>query len=217
MLFKSVVLNYQLVMRRALTLAFLALSSFAYAASDENEFKPLFNGKDLTGWRHHGPIKKNNSWEVRNGVLSNNLDKDRSGTDLITDQLFWNFVIRFEFQVPEGSNSGIYLRGRHEIQLTGDYSARKIGPAGNGAIWNVKAPTVYASKPSGEWQSMEIKIIDHNITVLLNGTKIHDNVYCDKATGGALDQKVDQPGPLMLQGRLGSIKFRNIRIKELPR
>jgi hypothetical protein len=205
-------------MQRIFFGVFLCLSSVCFSASpDEKEFIPLFNGKDLSGWRHHGPVKKNNSWEVQNGVLTNNLRADRSGSSLVTERTFRDFIVRFEFMVPEGSNSGIYLRGRHEIQLTGDYSARKLGPAGNGAIWNVKAADVYASKPSGEWQSMEASMFGSNVTVLLNGTKIHDNVRCDKPTGGALDSNVNEPGPIMIQGTLGSIKFRNIRIKELPR
>lgn len=203
-------------MKAAFVLLFL-LSVSAFAAADEKDFKSLFNSRDLSGWRHHGAVAKNNSWEVQNGVLKNDLKPGKSGTDLFTEGTYWNFTVRLEYMVPEGSNSGIYLRGRYEIQLTGDYSERKLGPAGNGAIWNVKAPSVYASKPSGEWQSMEATITGHSITVLLNGTKIHDAVLCEKPTGGALDLKINQPGPILLQGRLGAIKFRNIRIKELPR
>jgi hypothetical protein len=205
-------------MQKILLIALLCLSCVCLSASpDDREFTLLFNGKDLTGWRHHGIVKKNNSWEVLNGVLVNNLKADRSGTNLVTDRAFRDFTLRCEFMVPEDSNSGIYLRGRHEIQLTGDFSARKIGPAGNGALWNVKAPDVYASKPSGEWQAMEATMIGDRLTVLLNGTKIHDNVLCDRPTHGALDTAVNEPGSIMLQGILGSIKFRNLRIKELPR
>jgi hypothetical protein len=195
----------------------LLLSAQIFAADNDKDFKPLFNGRDLSGWVYQGKVRKNNSWGVENGILKNDLRPGKSGSELLTEGKFWNFTIRFDFMVPEGSNSGIYLRGRHEIQLTGDYSNRKLGAAGNGAIWNVKAPDAYASKSSGDWQTMEATIIGHHITVLLNNVKIHDNVFCDKPTGGALDSHVNEAGPLMLQGTLGPIKFRNIRIKELPR
>ncbi len=200
-----------------LVVLLLMLAVGGRAAEDEKEFKPLFNGRDLSGWRHRGPVTKNNGWEVENGVLKNDLRNGKTGTDLYTESTFRNFTLRLEFQVPEGSNSGVYLRGRHEIQITGDYSIRKIGPAGNGAIYNFKAPLVYASKPSGEWQSLEATFVGNELTVLLNGTKIHDKVVCEKPTGRPLDDKVGEPGPILLQGTLGAVKFRNIRIRELPR
>jgi hypothetical protein len=197
---------------------FVALLPLAgIAAPDDNQFTPLFNGRDLSGWQFHGPVKKLQSWEAQNGVLRNDLTGGRGGTNLRTEREFWNFTLRFEYQVPEGSNSGVYLRGRHEIQLTGDYSARKVSAAGNGAIWNVKAPSAYASKPSGEWQSMEVTMVGNTVTAVLNGTTIHDKVVVDKATGGAINGNVNAPGPILLQGTHGPIKFRNIRIKELPK
>jgi hypothetical protein len=201
---------------RTLILVLLFLPIACLAAPDEKEFKPLFNGRDLSGWQHRGPVTKNNSWAVENGNLKNDLRQGKRGSDLVSEGKYLNFTLRFEFQVPEGSNSGVYLRGRHEIQLTGDYSSRKVGPVGNGAIWNIKAPDSYASKPSGEWQSMEATMIGQEVTVFLNGTKIHDKVRCEKAMGSAIDSNVSAPGPIMLQGRLGSIKFRKLRIKELP-
>ncbi len=199
------------------SLTFFLLSFLCPAADNEKDFKPLFNGRDLAGWRHHGPVKNGNSWGVENGILRNDLRAGRTGTNLYTEAIFWNFALRLEFQVPEGSNSGIFLRGRHEIQITGDYSARKLGPAGNGAIYNIKAPDSYASKPSGEWQSMEISFRGQDVTVHLNGVKIHDAIPFILATHSALDDRVNDPGPIMLQGTHGSIKFRNLRIKELPR
>jgi hypothetical protein len=63
---------------------------------------------------------------------------------------------------------------------------------------------------------MEATMVGDKVTVLLNGTKIHDAVTLEKATGGALDTRIKQPGSILLQGRLGAIRFRNIRIKELP-
>ena len=133
----------------------------------------------------------------------------------MTDKKFWNFTVRFEFQVPDGSNSGFYLRGRHEIQILGDYKSGKPGKSGNGAIYNQTAPSEFASKPAGEWQTAEATIIGNKITLVLNGKKIHDNVVCDVATGSEIDRNVKEPGPIFLQGDHGTVSFRNMRIKEL--
>lgn len=201
-----------------ISLVFLLLFSLVAlsSAEDETGFKPICNGRDLSGWLYRGPVLKNNAWSVENGILKNELRPGKTGTDIYTESKYSDFSLKLEFMVPEGSNSGVYLRGRYEIQLTGDYSQKKLGPAGNGAIFNVKAPSSYASKPSGEWQNMEATIVGNSITVILNGTKIHDKFVCVAPTAGALDTKVEEPGPILLQGRLGSIKFRNLRIKEIP-
>jgi len=117
--------------------------------------------------------------------------------------------------VPDNSNSGFYLRGRHEIQILGDFAKGATGLGGNGAIYNFKSPDKFVSKPGGEWQTAEATIIGNKITVVLNGVKIHDNVECNKPTGGELDNKVGESGPILLQGDHGTVWFRNIYIKEL--
>ena len=204
-------------MKRILLLgAALVLATGLTVAAADAGFSPLFNGKDTTGWRLRNP-NGHNSWTVENGVLKNTVNKGEHGTDLVTDQKFWNFTLRYEFQVPDGSNSGLYLRGRHELQILGDYKSGKPEMGGNGAIYNFKAPDVFASKPGGEWQTAEATIIGNKITVVLNGKKIHDNVPCDKATGSEIDGKVKEPGPLFLQGDHGTVWFRNLEFKELPK
>ena len=125
--------------------------------------------------------------------------------------------MQYEFQVPDGSNSGFYLRGRHEIQILGDYKNGKPGKGSNGAIYNHTAPSEFASKPGGEWQTAEATIIGNRITVTLNGVKVHDNVVCDRPTGGEIDRQQSEPGPIFLQGDHGTVSFRNIRIRELPK
>ncbi|MBK7997903.1 MAG: DUF1080 domain-containing protein [Verrucomicrobia bacterium] len=204
-------------MKRTLSLlTALALSAtFAFAA-DEAGFVPLFNGKDTTGW-HLRRKDGHNSWSIDGGVLKNTVNKGEHGTDLVTDKKFWNFTVRYEFQVPDNSNSGFYLRGRHEIQILGDFKGGKTSKGGNGAIYNHTAPSEFASKPGGEWQTAEATIIGNKITVILNGKKIHDNVECNKATGSEIDAKVTEPGPIFLQGDHGTVWFRNMRIKELPK
>lgn len=204
-------------MKRTLPiLATLALFSASAFAADEPGFRPLFNGKDTAGWHLRRP-DGHNSWKVENGVLKNTVNQGEHGTDLVTDDKFWNFTVRYDFMVPDGSNSGFYLRGRHEIQILGDYKRGKPDLHGNGSIYGVKAPDEFASKPGGEWQTVEATITGNKITVILNGKKIHDNVECNKATGSEIDGKVNEPGPIFLQGDHGTVWFRNMRIKAIAR
>jgi hypothetical protein len=201
--------------RSLLGVALSALSLLCAQAADENGFRSLFNGKDTSGWHLRNP-QAHNSWSVEKGILKNTSSKDVHGTDLVTDEKFQNFTVRFEYMVPDNSNSGFYLRGRQEIQILGDHARGATSLGGNGAIYNFKAPDKFVSKPGNEWQTAEATIIGNKITVVLNGIKIHDNVECNKPTGGELDNKVDQPGPIFLQGDHGTVSFRNIRIKTLP-
>lgn len=203
-------------MKSLLRLVLLTAFALASTALADDGFKPLFNGKDTTGW-HPRRTDRPSLWVVENGVLTNNLKAGEHGVDLITDAKFWNFTVRYEFMVPDGSNSGFYLRGRHEIQILGDYKEGKPTLTGNGAIYNFKAADVWASKPGGEWQTVEATIIGNKITVRLNGQLIHDNVACDKATGSELDKNVTEPGSFFLQGDHGAVSFRKIEVKELPK
>jgi len=198
---------------------FTLLTAFTLAtasvfAADDAGFVPLFNGKDTAGW-HLRRADGHNSWSIENGVLHNTVNQGEHGTDLVTDKKYWNFTVRYEFMVPDGSNSGFYLRGRHEIQVLGDYKKGKPDIHGNGSIYGVKAPDEFASKPGDEWQTAEVTIIGNKITVILNGKKIHDQVECNKATGSEIDNKVNEPGPFFLQGDHGTVSFRNLRVKEL--
>jgi hypothetical protein len=208
---------YPLARRFSLTvLALAAASSLALAAEDESGFKPLFNGKDLTGWKLRNP-GGHNSWSIQpGGVLKNTVNKGEHGTDLVTDKKYWNFTVRYEYMTPENSNSGFYLRGRHEVQILGDHKSGQTSTGSNGAIYNFKAPDKFVTKPAGEWQTVDATMVGNRITVIHNGVKIHDNVECNKPTGSEIDNKVNEPGPVFLQGDHGTVSFRNLRIKELP-
>lgn len=184
------------------------------AAEKKEGFKLIFDGKSMNGWKYRNETGKR-SWSVQNGMLVNTLGKDEHGTDLLTEEKFRDFTVRFEFQVPPNSNSGFYLRGRHEIQVFDDYKAGKPTAGGNGAIYNLKPVSLFASRKPGQWQSAEVTIVGQKITAILNGVKTHDGVECPKGTGGQLDDNVDQPGPILLQGDHGAVGFRNLRIKAL--
>jgi hypothetical protein len=173
----------------------------------------LFNGRDLTGWKLRNPGGRP-SWSAQDGVLVNDAAKEH-GSDLVSLEKFKDFTLRYEYRVPPGANSGLYLRGRHEIQILDDGSDTQPSTSSNGAIYSQHAPSKFASKKPGEWQTVEATIVGNRITVLLNGVTIHDKVESSKPTGGELDGDMNAPGPIMLQGDHGSVSFRNLRIKEL--
>src|SRR5512134_409244 len=82
-------------------------------------------GKDLTGWKTRDD---KNGWKVEKGVLVNT----PPSSDLISEEKFWNFDLHYEFLVPKGGNSGMYLRGRYEIQILDDYG-KPTAMGGNGS------------------------------------------------------------------------------------
>src|SRR5947209_2395258 len=110
---------------------------------------------------------------------------------------------------PKGSNSGIYLRGRYEVQIEDDYGdepdSHKIG-----GIYGFLTPSVNPAKPAGEWQAVDITLVGRTVTVVLNGERILDRQTIPGITGGALDSDEGAPGPLLLQGDHGPIAFRNL-------
>jgi uncharacterized protein len=187
------------------------------AKLDEKEakegFRLLFNGENLDGWKLRNADGKK-SWSGQNRMLVNTVVGGH-GSDLVSEEKFEDFVIRYEYMIPEKSNSGLYLRGRYEIQIHDDYQSKEPKMGSNGAIYSVRPPSQFVSRPAGQWQQAEATIKGNRITVVLNGVKIQDNVEVTRATGGELDRNLDQPGPIMLQGDHGAIAFRNVRIKPL--
>lgn len=179
-------------------------------AEKKQGFRVLFDGVSTKGW--HARNDGRTTWTAQNGMLV----MGHGGADLISDRQFRNFVIRYEYQVPKGGNSGLYLRGRYEVQVLDDYDSKMVSLHGNGSVYGAIAPGLFASRPAGEWQTVEATMIGNRITVILNGIKIVDDQPVTSVTGGALDGNMDVPGPIMLQGDHGPIAYRNIRVKPLP-
>ncbi len=175
------------------------------------EWTELFNGKDLTGWRMRNPNHES-KWVAKDGVL----DNTGAGSDIISEPEFGDIELHIEFLVPKDSNSGIYLRGQYELQVL-DSLGKKINyPGENGALYNQKSCDVEASKPAGEWQTMDVTLKGMIMTAVLNGKVIHKDVTIKGPTGGELKPGEDPAkGPLMLQGDHGPVSFRNIRIREI--
>ena len=172
----------------------------------------LFNGKDLTGWKLINP-KQANGFKVVDGVLVNdpvNPEGQRVNFgNLRTDKEFEDFKLTLEVNVPEHSNSGVYLRGMYEIQVVDSYGA-ELDSHNMGALYSRIKPSVSAEKKGGEWQTMEIILCDRHVTVILNGTKIIDNQPVYGPTGGAMQADVFKAGPIYLQGDHGKVSYRNM-------
>jgi hypothetical protein len=173
----------------------------------------LFNGKDLTGWRLVNENKQN-GFSVVDGILSNNPVQVEgqphiSYGNLRTDDVFEDFNIKLEVNVPKDGNSGIYLRGMYEIQVSDSYQ-KPLDIHNMGAVYSRIKPTVSAEKPAGTWQSFDITLCDRHITVILNGVKIIDNQPVYGPTGDAIQSDVFAPGPIYLQGDHRAVEYRNI-------
>lgn len=153
-------------------------------------------------------IPDNNQFRMENGILVN----QEVGGNLVTNETFDDFKLSVEFRYPEGSNSGIFLRGRYEVQIE-DNSG--IIPPDNihiGGIYGFIAPSVNAAKPAGEWQSMEITLVGRHVTVVHNDIEVISNRPIPGITGGSLNSNEGEPGPIMLQGDHGPIEFRKVMI-----
>jgi hypothetical protein len=190
----------------------------------------LFNGKDLSNWRTRsgGPA----GWKVADGIIT---VEPRTG-DIVTEQKFTDFMLHLEWMEPympdakgqARGNSGVYLQGRYEVQVLDSYGIEVPGKGDCGAIYDQFAPLVNACRPPLEWQTYDVifraaRLDDSGnvanqarVTLLQNGMVIHNNVELLGPTGGAMDDKVGEPGPLLLQDHGNLVKYRNIWIEELP-
>jgi hypothetical protein len=164
----------------------------------------VFNGQNLDGWVSQKP---NNQWVVENGVLKS----PKSGSNLLTVQKFQDFKLHIEFRYPEGSNSGIYLRGRYELQVI-DSRGQEPSSVLLGGIYGYLTPNEDVAKAPGEWQTYDITLIGRRVTVEANGKTVICDQIIPGITGGALDSKEAEPGPILLQGDHGAIEYRNIII-----
>lgn len=163
----------------------------------------LISGKGTDGWHASGA---KNQWVVENGVLKS----AASGSNLITDQQFTDFKLHIEFKYPPHSNSGVYLRGRYEVQV--EDGLEEPSNVGIGGIYGYIIPNQRFTKGPNEWQTYDITIIGRRVTVVANGKTIVCDQVIPGITGGALDSKEGEPGPIMLQGDHGPIEYRNIVI-----
>jgi len=162
-------------------------------------FTALFTGKDLTNWK----VDQNTArhWKVEDGVLH----YDGKGRSLATEKDYTDFMIYVDWKIEKGSDSGIFLRGRPQVQIWSR-------PEGSGGLWNNKKnpskPLLAADNPPGEWNTFKILLVGEKVTVHLNDKLVVDNIPMDTLKGV-------EKGPVMLQHHGNPLWFRNVFIKEL--
>ncbi len=159
--------------------------------------------ENMTKWM----IPEQNRFDMQDGVLVNTA----TGGNLVSTETFDDFKLHVEFRYPEGSNSGIYLRGRYEVQIE-DNVNNLVNSRVIGGVYGFLEPTENADKGYGEWQTYDITLIGRKITVVLNGVEVISNRTIPGITGGALDSREGEPGPIMIQGDHGPVEFRNFTI-----
>ena len=190
----------------------------------------LFNGKDLKNWKTRDG--KPAGWDVADGIMT---VKPRTG-DIMTEQTFTDFCLHLEFRcpyMPEATgqgrgNSGVFLQGRYEIQVLDSYGVGWPGLGDCGSIYNQHAALINACRPPMEWQSYDAifraprvdgagKVVEGvRLTVIQNGLVVQNNVVLPGVTGAAIDEKVGEPGPLLLQDHGNLVSYRNVWIAPLP-
>jgi len=198
---------------------FLTILGPALAAETDTARPPegaiiLFDGKDTSRWTR---AKMTEDGYLMAGAISK--------------EKFGDCIIHLEFNIqphPQGrrvgGNSGVYIQRRYEIQILNTHG-RKPSRGGCGAIYQVRAPSVNAARPPGEWQTYHItfraprwegkkKIRNARISVIHNGVLIHDNVEVPNKTGSGR-REGPEPGPLYLQYHGNKVLFRNVWILPL--
>jgi hypothetical protein len=165
----------------------------------------LFDGKSLDAW---GVQIKDRAigWAIEDGVMTN----QPKANNLVSKETFRDFRLDAEYKLSERGNSGIYLRGRYEMQVLDDFGRTDDREHGHMSIYSAKAPLVNASKKAGEWQTAQITVVGNCVSATLNGQKIHDNSKLVRITGGALDAKESEPGPVMIQGDHEKVWYRKV-------
>lgn len=164
----------------------------------------LFNGKDLSGWKASGQ----NQWIVKNGILTS----PKPGSNLITDQKYNDFKLHVEFKYTKGGNSGIYLRGRYEVQIEDSPKDAHPNSVLFGGVYGFLTPNEMVTLGPDEWQTYDITLVGRLVTIVANGKTIISNQEIPGITGGALDSNESEPGPIYLQGDHAPIEFRKIVI-----
>ena len=128
----------------------------------------LFDGASTAGWRQRGSQAA--CWKVEGGALMNS----PKCVDIISERTFSDFKLHAEFSYPPGSNSGIYLRGRYEVQINDD-AGRVTDALRMGGVYGFLRPYADAALKPGQPQSYDITLIGRRVTVVLNGKTIIDN------------------------------------------
>ena len=180
----------------------------------------LLERNSLKGWKLIDS-KQVNGWRVEDGTLINHPEQQEGEEhidygNLRTVKEFEDFNLTLEVNIGKDQNSGIYLRGIYEVQVFDSYGMA-LDPHNMGGIYSRITPSENAEKPPGQWQTLDITLLDRHVTVKLNGTTIIDNEPLLGCTGGALWSDEFRPGPIFLQGDHTGIKYRNIVLRPIKK
>jgi hypothetical protein len=167
----------------------------------------------LDGWKLIND-KRADGWTFDAGILINAPVQEKgkphiSYGNLRTINEYEDFNLKLGVNAAEGSNSGVYLRGIYEVQVLESYG-KEPDTHHMGAIYSRIRPLVAAERKPGEWQTLDITLVDRHVTVKLNGTRIIDNQPLFGCTGGALWSDESRPGPIYLQGDHSAVRFRDM-------
>ena len=184
----------------------------------------LFDNKSLDMWdvqAANRPI----GWAIVDGAMTNvpaapPAEGQRAPTanNLVSKERFNDFKVEAEYKLGPSCNSGIYLRGRYELQLLEDKDDTRTPPIlSHMAIYGRTPPLVKASKGAGEWQTMEAIVVGNRVTVTLNGQRVQDNAVILGVTGGMLDNDELAPGPLMVQGDHSGVWIRKLVVTPISK
>ncbi len=229
-------------MRIQLTL--LTIVGLTSVAADENKATSLFNGKNLGGWKFRGGAQSapRSKWSIVGAItlnpkLANRFESkpgtgillnggDGHGVDILSEVQHGDCELHIEFNVPKGSNSGVYFQGQYEVQILDSYGNKDLKYGDCGGIYNTAPPRLNASLPPGEWQTFDVVFhaprVDAQgqktanarfVKVVHNGKVIHEDVEVKGPTTSALGGPERATGPLMLQGDHGPVAFRNIGLR----
>ncbi|HLJ48316.1 MAG TPA: DUF1080 domain-containing protein [Bryobacteraceae bacterium] len=167
----------------------------------------LFNGNDMSGWIPDNEAE--NHWRAQDGAMVNL----KAGANIRTVRKFDDFRLHIEYNCPKGGNSGVYLRGRDEIQVEYEPAGTNDKFHGMGSLYGFIAPAVEVAPQPGQWETYDVTLVGRTVTVIRDGQTIIDNQEIPGITGGALDSHEGEPGPLLIQGdHTGGMKYRNITI-----
>ena len=227
-------------MIKKLSLGSLVLALCLVSQAEDSAFRPIFNGKDLTGWYGLNPhsvvklegekkaeaLKKMRDefakdWKVENGELVN----DGHGPYATTEEEFGDIEFLIEYKTVAGADSGIYLRGSPQVQIWD--KSQVFDPAkptrrphlGSGGLFNNtpdtpgRDPLVVADKPMGEWNSFRIRQIGARTWVWLNDQLVVDGNVMENYWDKT--QPLPTKGPIMLQTHGGEIRWRNLQVREI--
>lgn len=184
-------------------------------------FRPLFNGRDLSGWVHKGKV---GSFRVEDGqIIGDRPERSDLAYWLAADHEYADFELRLQYKLSPNGNSGIFIRippegwpsiAGMEIQLLDDRG--KTGrptTRDTGSIYRIVAPSAFASKPAGQWNDLWILCDGDHVRVTMNGRRIIDTRMSDH------EKLKDHPrkGAIGLSAHTYPVYFRNIRLREITK